>query len=638
VPSLVIASAPGSRSVVKFLQLNDSAKNQGLFSSPEKRSVVLCLLLVVATLALYNPVNRHPFVNFDDDRYITENLHVRAGMHWSTVRWAFTTTEQANWHPLTWISHALDCQFFRLNPAGHHYTNVLFHCLDAVLLFLLLQKATGFTWRSLMVAALFALHPINVESVAWVAERKTLLSMLFFLLALSAYGRYARKPGIERYLAVAILYGLGLMAKPMVITFPFVLLLWDYWPLRRMFPAPGELAPVSAEAPAAPFSWLLLEKVPLLALSAGSALTTMRAQREGGAVRSIMEYSLSVRLQNAVVAYVRYIWKAFWPWPLAPMYPHPGDTLKRWEVAAASLFLLAVTALVLTARRQRCLATGWFWFLGTLVPMIGLVQVGAAAMADRYAYLPFIGLFIMVCWGVGEWAGQRQLSPGWLAPPSFAVLIALSALTHYQLHYWSNNVLLWSHTIQVTHDNFVAEDNLGGALISLGKVEEALPHFEAAVKINPWDPVGNLNIATHEQQTGDLKQAVDLYLKVVRMTPDATLRANAFSNLGAAYRGLGDPERAKASYEAALNLSPNNAHACIGLGLLAERSGNFAAAANLFSRAMAVQPTDVGYLLLAQALKLGGHSSEAQMAYQEAQRISTDLNDAQQAANRLLAE
>lgn len=610
--------------------------SSSLFSSAGKRSFVLSLLLIAATLALYNPVNRHPFVNFDDDRYITNNLQVRAGLSWDTIRWAFTTTAQANWHPLTWISHALDYQLFRLNPAGHHYTNVLLHATDAVLLFLLLQSATGFTWRSLMVAALFALHPLNVESVAWVAERKTVLSMLFFLLALAAYDRYARRPGGLRYLAVAFLFSLGLMAKPMVITFPLVLLLWDYWPLRRMFP--GDASPASPQAAAAnPFAWLILEKLPLLGLSAASALITMKAQREGGAVRSITEYSLGVRLQNAVVSYASYVGKMFWPWPLAPMYPHPGDTLARWEIAVAALVLVAITSLVLANRRRRYLVVGWFWFLGTLVPMIGLVQVGAAAMADRYAYLPYIGLFVMLCWGIAEWAEARHIPAIWLAAPSFAVLLALSAVTHYQLHYWGDNVLLWSHTVQVTHDNFVAQDNLGGALILMGRVEEAVPHFEAAVKINPWDPVGNLNVATHEQQAGNLQHAVDLYLRVVRMTPDAALRANAFSNLGAAYRGLKDPARAQASYEAALSLAPTNMNACIGLGLLAERSGDFNTAANLFSRAMTSQQTDVGYLLLAQALKLGGHPGEAQMAYQQAQQISPDLNAAQQAANRLMA-
>jgi len=600
--------------------------------------VVLCLLLVAATLALYNPVSRHPFVNFDDDRYVTNNLHVRAGLTWSTITWAFTTTDLANWHPLTWISHALDCQIFQLNPAGHHYTNVLLQAADVVLLFLLLQWTTGFTWRSLMVAALFALHPINVESVAWVSERKNMLSMLFFLLALWAYGWYARKPKAGRYLAVALLFALGLMAKPQIVTFPFVLLLWDYWPLQRMFPAQREEAPGTPERPSPrPFSWLVLEKLPLMALSAASAVITIKVQKAGGAVRTVMENPVSVRLENAVVSYARYVKKAFWPSHLALLYPHPGDSLKMWLVAASVLFLLLVTALVLAAPRRRYLAVGWFWFLGTLVPMIGLVQVGEAAMADRYAYLPFLGLFIMVCWGVADWAEQRHIPARWVAIPGLAGLVALAAVTHRQLDYWGDNLTLWSHTLQVTGKNFVAEDNLGGALIQLGRISEAMPHFQRSAEINPRDPVANLNLAINQQQHGQLREAIDLYQKVLLMTGDTILRSDALSYLGSAYRRLGSYGEAEQNYEAALRLAPENNHAWVGLGLLAQRNGDFRQAADHFSRAVAIQPTDVGYVLLGRALELSGHHAEAEVAYQEAQRISADFAKAQEQASQLLA-
>jgi cytochrome c-type biogenesis protein CcmH/NrfG len=591
-------------------------------------------LLVVVTLALYNSATHHPFVNFDDDRYITDNYHVRAGLSWKTVEWAFTSYDQSNWHPLTWLSHALDCQLFGLNPAGHHYGNVLFHALNVVLLFLLLQSATGFTWRSLMVAALFAVHPVNVESVAWIAERKNLLSMMFFLLALWSYQSYARKPRVGGYLAVMALFACGLMAKPMVITFPFVLLLWDYWPLRRLWPeAPPEVRPFAA----APFSWLLLEKVPLLALSAGSAIVTMQAQQAGGAVRTVAEYPITVRLGNALVAYVRYVANAFWPVHLAPMYPHPGDSLKAWQVVGAVVFLLGVTAGVLAAKRKRYLAMGWFLFLGTLVPMIGLVQVGAQAMADRYAYLPYLGLFVMVCWGLADWAGQKPLAH-WPAVAGAAALIALSILTYRQLGYWGDNVTLWTHTVEVTAPNFVAQDNLGGALIAEGKIKEAMPHFYAAVAINPGDPVSNLNIATNLQESGELQQAVARYRAVLRMTPDAALRARAFSNLGSAYRSLGDYAEAQQSYEAALRLAPHTPHAAMGLGLLAQRSGNLNEAARQYERAAAIQPTAVSYLLLAQALRQTGHSAEAQAAYEKAQRLSTDLTQTQQVVDQLLGQ
>ena len=610
-------------------------KSASFFSAPEKRTTILCLLLIVACLGLYNSVTGHPFVNFDDDRYITNNFHVRAGLSWHTVVWAFTTYDQANWHPLTWLSHALDCQLFHLNPAGHHYVNVLFYALNVVLLFLLLQRVTGATWRSLMVAALFAVHPVNVESVAWVAERKNLLSMMFFLLALWTYGFYARKPRAGPYLAVVALFACGLMAKPMVITFPFVLLLWDYWPLNRLWPEPS--AEPSAY-PAKSLSWLLLEKIPLLALSAGSAIVTMQAQRAGGAVRTIAEYSLPVRLENALVAYARYVVHLFWPVDLAPMYPHPGDSIQAWQAGLAALFLLGVTVLVVMARKKRYLAVGWFLFLGVLVPMIGLVQVGAQAMADRYAYLPYLGLFIAICWGVGDWAEQKHIAPHWLAAVAAVALIGLSSLTYRQLGYWNDNITLWTHTVQVTQANFVAEDNLGGAFVIADQIDQAIPHFRAAVAINSRDPVANLNIATYLQQHGDLQQAIARYQAVLRITPDPILQANALSNLGAAYREQGDDVRAKLSYQAALQRVPSTSHANLGLGLLAQKAGDYTEASRRYAQATAVEPTDVGYLLLSQALRLAGHPTEAQTAYDKALQLSPDIQHTHQVVNQLLAK
>ena len=372
-------------------------KPAALFSSPEKRNVILCLLLVVLTLALYNPVNSHPFVNYDDDRYVTENPHIHNGVEWDTIAWAFTSIEQENWHPLTWLSHALDYGLFHQNPTGHHFTSLLIHAANAVLLFLLLAFATRRSGPSLLVALLFALHPINVESVAWVAERKNVLSTFFFLGAIGAYGWYARKPHWQRYLAVATLFAAGLMSKPMVITFPFVLLLLDYWPL-------GRVEGNQASSPGPTLSWtkLLVEKLPLLALSAASAVITMKAQQAGGAMRSTAQFSLGVRVENAVVAYATYLWKLIWPSHLAPLYPHPGDSLASWQVALSLLVLLAITSIVLAFRAKRYLLVGWLWFLGTLVPVIGLVQVGDQAMADRYAYVPLVGIFVMIAWGFAD--------------------------------------------------------------------------------------------------------------------------------------------------------------------------------------------------------------------------------------------
>src|SRR3984893_12770967 len=335
---------------------------------------------------------------------------------------------------MTWLSHALDCELFGLNPAGHHGVNVLLHAANAVLLFLLLQSATGLRWRSLMVAALFALHPMNVESVAWAAERKNVLSMLFFLLALYAYVWYARGPGLRRCAAVAFLFALSLLAKPQAITFPFLLLLWDYWPLRRI-DAAAETTQAGGTHKLSS-ARLLLEKVPLLLVSAASAVVTMEAQQAGGAVKDLAHYSLLLRLETTVISYARYLGKAFWPSKLVLPYPHPLKLSPAWQVGGAVILLLLITVLVLRAREQRYLAVGWFWFLGSLVPMIGLIQVGAQAMADRYAYIPFIGLFLMIVWLVADWVvvgwtvadrnqnHARQVSTRWVAIPAIACLLA----------------------------------------------------------------------------------------------------------------------------------------------------------------------------------------------------------------------
>ena len=505
----------------------------------ETRTWVLSLLLAVATLALYYPVHHHPFVNYDDSVYVTENPHVQSGLDWDTVKWAFTTYDAGNWHPLTWLSHTLDCQLFELHPAGHHDVNLLLHGLNVLLLFWVLQKATGFAGRSFMVAALFALHPINVQTVAWVAERKNLLSMLFFLLALGAYRWYARQPGVGRYALVALLFALGLMAKPQVITLPCVLLLWDYWPLRRMsLPA---LAGPSGEGPpmvpAKSFYSLLEEKFPLLAIAGVNAFITMQAQRAGGARNYLPRF---IRLGNAIICYARYVGKAVWPSHLALFYPHPGYSLKVSHVVAALIFLLAVTALVIHQRRYRYLAVGWFWFLGTLVPMIGLIQVGVQAMADRYAYLPFIGLFIMICWGVADWSEQRHISPVWLATVSIAVLVALTVTARVQLGHWTDNVTLWSHTVQVTGPNFIAENSLGIALARAGRPEEGITHVRAALAIKPDDAASNLNLAEYDRRHGNLIACIERCKRVPAMTQLTLEKASAYAKMALAYHELGD--------------------------------------------------------------------------------------------------
>jgi tetratricopeptide (TPR) repeat protein len=609
-------------------------KPVGLFSSPEKHNVILCLLIVVATLFLYNPVNRHPFVNYDDDRYVIENPHIHNGLGLDTLGWALTSTEQENWHPLTWLSHALDYSLFHLNPTGHHFTNLLIHSASAVLLFLLLAFATGRIGPSLFVAMLFALHPINVESVAWIAERKNVLSTLFFLAAIGVYGWYARKPHWQRYLAVIGLFALGLMSKPMVVTFPFVLLLLDYWPLGRVEGSPAGKVQTKQSSR----STLLVEKLPLLAFSAGSAVVTMLAQRTGGAMRSAAQFSFGVRLENAVVAYAMYLWKTIWPSHLAPLYPHPGDSLAAWQVALSLLALLAITLLVLRFRKKGYLLAGWLWFLGTLVPVIGLVQVGDQAMADRYAYIPLIGIFVMIAWGFADWTESHEIGFTARIVPAMCVLLALSVVTHRQLSYWASNYNLWTHTLAVTDKNFIAEDNLGGALLLMDKPDEAYSHFEAASEINPRDPMSRSNEGAYLQEHGHVNEAIEQYKRVITLTSDPGLLAAAYANLGTAYRTLGDDQQAQESYQHSLRLNSSQANAYLGLGQLMEGQKKPAEAIENYSRAVEIRPTDRGLFFLGRALEKAGRRAEALAAYQQALKISPDMAEAQHAVDALAAK
>ncbi|MFY9558643.1 MAG: tetratricopeptide repeat protein [Terriglobales bacterium] len=607
-----------------------------LFASGEKRNLILCLLLVTCTLALYNAVNQNGFVNYDDDVYVTANRHVQAGLGWGTIRWAFTTFDAANWHPLTWISHALDYQLFKLNPAGHHYTNVLLHCANVALLFLLLVEGTGRVWPSLIAAAIFAVHPLNVESVAWAAERKNVLSMLFLLLALWAYQRYARKPSVTRYAAVALLFACGLMAKPQVITLPFLLLLWDYWPLRRL--EFGSAQANSRSDQTRSLGWLLLEKVPLLALSVASAVVTLVAQRAGGAVRSVIEYPLNVRLENAVGAYFDYVGRLLWPLRLSPMYPHPGDSLRAWQIAVAAIFVATVTALVFLFRQKRYLLVGWFWYLGALVPMIGLVQVGQQATADRYMYVPMIGLLLVFSFGLADWAGGRRTRVVPLACATGLAFVALGLLTYRQVGFWHDSERLWSHAVTVTKGNYVAHINLGETMLNQERTAEAAAHFRAAVEIRRNDPAAHLNLGTCERRQKNYAQALQEDQAVLRLTSDKGLRAYAFVNLGSDYRHLKDYPRAKESYEAALRINPEAARAFVGLGVLAQKAGEFDQAVKNYSRAVELEPSDVAYLLLSQALQQSGQTAASQAALEAAQRVSPDFDRARQAVRDLQAE
>lgn len=608
-----------------------------MFSSPGKRTLVLSLALVLLTVLVYYPIRNNAFINFDDNHYITDNSHIRSGLNWNTVKWAFTSYQAANWHPLTWLSHALDVQLFGLNPAGHHFVNVLLHACNAVLLFLVLQSLTGFSWRSLMVAAIFAVHPLNVESVAWAAERKNLLSTLFFLLALWSYLWYVRKPNRLRFLTVGGLFAFGLMSKPQIVTLPFVLLLLDYWPLQRVRFQDGSTAAPDRASPSYSLLSLLKEKVPLLLLSALSAFITLQAQRTGHAVRTIVEYSFSARLENAIASYVRYLGYAFFPWHLAPIYPHPGHSLAIWKVIAAAAVLVAITVLVARQRNRRYLLVGWLWFLGTLVPMIGLLQVGMQGMADRYMYVSILGIFLPVVWCAAEAFHSLRLSAAWAAVAGMAVLTVLSAATYRQIGHWQNSESLWSYTLRVTQGNFMAEDNLAQELAHQGRTQEALVHFHRTLNMYNWGSLDLIAFGVYEQRHGYTLDAIKQYERAAQNAPDQHTQSIALSNIGSAYMDLKDQSHAKESFEAALDLDPKNVPALIGTGLIAEKSGNDEVGIGQYEKALSIAPTDLEYALVASAYEHSGKRVEAQAAYQKARELSPDFQNTRATAEHLLA-
>jgi len=631
------------------------AADASIFQHPQKRRLILCLLLALVTLALYNPVTHAPFLNYDDQVYVTENAQVRAGLTWNTIAWSFRTPRAVDWHPITWLSYALDSQMFGLNPAGYHLTNVLLHAANAVLLFLILASATGFVWRSLAVAALFALHPINVESVAWIAERKNVLSMFFFLAALAAYGWYGRRPSVGRYLAVTLAYVLALMSKAQVITFPFALLLLDYWPLRRMeFP---EEKGGEGDWPAAPVlrasslrtSWwnLITEKLPWLALSVASAVITMKT---GGAAFSYTvqagptpsTFPFWIRLATAAIGYIKYLGKAFWPVDLGLVYPHPGFATSISAALLSGLALIATTVLAVSfglgiglgqrQRQRRFLFVGWFWYLGTMIPMSGIVPIGSHSMADRYAYIPLLGIFVIVCWGVADLIELRNV------PAVVAAAGALGTALYRQVSFWNSNVTLWTHTLAITRENFIGEENLAMALISEGRAAEALPHFQRAKALWPADPLATLNIATYDQMLGHYQAALAGYAEVVQSPVTApSLRATALANSGYAHLSLKQYGDAHRDFAAALDDQPENSAAYRGLGLLAQRAGNIAEAARDYERSVELQPTPVGYLLLGRALEIGGQPEAAREAQSQAARMTPDLSDDIATVRQLLA-
>jgi protein O-mannosyl-transferase len=580
--------------------------------------------LAVLTFSLYYRAIGNQFVNYDDATYVLENSHIQAGLSWNLVRWAFLSTDAANWHPLTWLSHALDYQLYGLNPAGHHSSSVVLHVCNVLLLFLLLYRATGDLVPSTVVAVLFAVHPLNVEATAWVAERKTVLSMFFFLLTLGAYGWYVRKANLVRYLLLFAGFAMGLMAKPMVISLPFVLLLADYWPLGRIKGmSPSEFLNVEQASPVR----LVLEKLPLFLLAVCSGIITIIAQRAGGAIPPDVLVPLQPRVGNAVRSYALYVWKAFCPRGLAVFYP--GKPLDFWQVAVPITFLVLVSVWVWKKRRRPYLLIGWLFYLGTLVPASGIIQVGGQAMADRYTYIPLIGIFVMVAWGLTDWAATHH-AEYWVWSAVGVALLALFLTTLRQISFWRSSYELWSHTLAVTEHNLVAEDNMGVTLLDLGRPADALPHFERAAAINPRDALSRINIAADLQDRDLLQKAVEEYELTLTLTTDPKLLVVAYKNLGTAYRKLGDQAKSRQNYASAAKLNPQ-------LSSLLARVLEIDREIETLQQAVAHTPTKAGYLQLAQALQRGRRDSEARAAYQKVLEMDPDSIDAKNGLTSLNA-
>ncbi len=559
------------------------------------RHHLISLLLIVITLAVYWQVRNHKFITYDDRDYITENTYVQKGLSREGITWAFTTRYAGNWHPLTWISHMIDCQLYGLNAQGHHLTNLLFHAVNTVLLFLVFRRMTGAVWQSAFVAVLFAVHPLHVESVAWVAERKDVLSSFFWILTMWTYVSYVEQHALYSYLLTLLFFVLGLMAKPMLVTLPFILLLLDYWPLGRFqFVQSGSTLRSQIHNPSnadseGPFRFLLIwEKIPFFALAAGSSVVTFLAQQHEGTIESWEVLPLNIRIANALVAYLRYIGKMIWPSSLAVIYPHLGNTLPMWQVAGAGLMLVIVSGLVIWAARWRpYLAVGWLWYIGTLVPVIGILQVGSQSIADRYMYMPLIGLSIIIAWGIPElvvrWCHQKI----GLVIITGVLLLALIVRTWQQLRYWHDSITLFEHAVNVTTNNWVAQGTLGFSLAAEGKIVEAIIHYSEAVRINPNNEKLHYDLGFYLATEGKIAEAIVHFSEAVRINPDYE---EAHNNLGSLLATEGKIAEAIVHFSEALRINPVDADVHYNLGIALEREKKLEGAIAHYSEVLRIKP------------------------------------------------
>jgi Flp pilus assembly protein TadD len=551
----------------------------------------VCIFLAAIIWVVFGQMLRYGFVSFDDNLYVYENPVVQKGLTWEGFCWALTYGQIGHWHPLTWLSHMLDCQLYGLNAGGHHLTNVLLHTASAILLFLVLRRMTGCLWRSAFVAAVFAIHPLHVESVAWIAERKDVLSAFFFMLTLGAYARYVQKQSkVESresgggngslaldprlwtldYGLVVLFFALGLLSKNMLVTTPFVLLLLDYWPLGRMA---GDRWRVTNEKKAGPhsvkpstlnpqFSTLLCEKWPLLVLTVGSCVATALVPEK----LTVTRLSFGLRLENAVMSYVTYLWQMIHPLGLACLYPNPTHYLPVWQVAGAVGLLLAISGAAWAFRKtQPWLVVGWLWYLGMMIPVIGMVQIAHYAHADRYTYLPQIGLYVLLTWTVADLCAGWRYRRVVLVVVAAVILAALITYAHEQTSYWRNGELLWTHALDCTSDNALAHYNLGDALLKKGSLDEAIIHYQKALQINPGYAEAHNNLGVTLFQKGSVDEAIAQYQKALQIKPD---NAEARNNLGNALLLRGKVDEAIAQCQKALQMNPDNAEALNNLAWL----------------------------------------------------------------------
>ncbi len=585
----------------------------------------VCLALAAIVLTVYWQVLGHEFVNLDDNTYVIDAPHVRKGISREGIRWAFTSFHANFYHPLTTLSHMLDCHLYGLRPGMHHMTSLMFHMANSLLLFLLFRRMTNSLWPSAFAAALFALHPLHVESVAWVSERKDVISTFFWILTMWAYARYVEKTGMGRYALLLVCFVMGLMAKPMVVTLPFVLLLMDYWPLGRL---------KSGQFGRGPFFRLIWEKLPLFALAAVASVLAVKAQEQGAALPSLDEYPFMWRIENALIAYVSYLGKTLWPFDLAAYYYYMTDIPLSHPILSGILLVVLSVFLLMRAKKSPACAVGWLWYLGALVPVIGLVQVGFHPMADRYTYVPLIGLFIIIAWEAPRLASGWRHEKTVLAAAGAVTLAVFASISFVQIGYWKDSIVLFKHVLAVQPGNYFIHDFLGTELGKKGRIDEALVHFRESIRINPQYAKAHFGLGKAMESRGKADLAIQYYKKALDLNPDLV---GAHFNMGVVLANQGRMEEAVSHYREAIRLQADHAEARVNLGVVLQNLGRIDEAIEHLVEAVRLRPNDAEPRInMGVALFYKGDMEGAIAQFREAVRISPNNRVARENLNNLL--